>query len=83
MFPNHPDIERTLRTGYPYPIKPLFCVDCGCELTGDIFISDGDVICEGCTRDRILSNYNTAGLAAVFDIQQTTVENYLRNQEGS
>ena len=79
MLPDHPEIARTLRTGYPYSLKSLFCADCGKELINKLYISDGDTLCENCTRERILANYDTADLAAAFDIQQTTVEDYLHN----
>ena len=81
MLPDHPEIARTLRTGYPYPLKTLFCADCGCELTGDIFISDGDVICADCLKERLLESYSIDDLADAFDIQKTTASDYLEESE--
>lgn len=79
MFPEHPEIARTLRTGYPHSCQALFCTDCGRELTDAVYISDGDTVCEGCTRDQILDNHDTAELAAAFGIQRTTVNDYLNS----
>ena len=28
-LPDAPDIERTMRTGYPYPVKRHVCAHCG------------------------------------------------------
>ena len=33
----HPDITRALRTGYPYPIKPVEPVDTSLTVTDDEF----------------------------------------------
>lgn len=82
MLKDHPEITRTLRTGYPYPFKSLFCADCGRELTDKLYISDGDTVCNECAKERILCNYDADDLAAAFDIPQTTVADYLSNPEG-
>lgn len=78
-IPEHPDIARALRTGYPRPYKSVRCKDCQQEFSGgdQMYIDAGDIICGKCLKDRLLDAYGIADLAAAFDIQGVTVEEYL------
>lgn len=44
---NHPLIERTMRTGYPFPHEETdyYCDDCGDWIDGKVFIYDGEIYC--------------------------------------
>lgn len=67
-IPEHPQIARTLATGYPEPAtepEPVFCIECGEKMTGldDVFDYDGDTLCENCFRDRIMEDMDTSDIA--------------------
>lgn len=78
-IPDHPDIARTLLTGYPHESKTVICADCEKELYGDekIYISDGDTVCGDCLKKRILEDYDIDDFADAFDIRKTTAGDYL------
>ncbi len=71
-IPEHPDIARTLATGYPRPSvrPPAHCCDCGKELWGDdsVFDWDGDQLCETCVKDRIEENFDIRAVADALGI---------------
>lgn len=79
QIPEHPDIAMALRTGYPHKCRSIQCADCGREFFGDaaMYISDGELVCGECLKDRILANYSIADLAAAFDIAGSTVAEHL------
>ena len=78
-IPDHPDIARTLLTGYPHESKGLICADCEKEMYGDekVYISDGDTVCGDCLKERILEAYDIDDLADAFDIRRSSVSEYL------
>ena len=78
-IPDHPDIARTLLTGYPHERKSVKCADCEQEFYGDerIYISDGVAVCADCLKERILEAYDIDALADAFDIRKTTAGDYL------
>ena len=49
----HPDITRTLATGYPKPYKPLICDTCKDEIQPNETYGecDGRLICSDCIED--------------------------------
>ena len=81
QIPDHPEIACALRTGYPREYKSVQCADCQQEFSGDqeMYISDGDVVCGDCLKERLLDAHGIADLAAAFDIAGTTVSDYLTN----
>lgn len=81
--PDHPDVARALRTGYPRQYDHLMCADCGSEMTGSnrVYISDGDTVCGTCLTRRILENYSIDDLAEAFDVRCTTVIEFKEGQE--
>ena len=82
-IPDHPDIARTLLTGYPHESKSVKCADCEQEFYGDerIYICDGDAVCADCLKERLLDTHSIADLAEAFDIQGTTVEAFFAEKE--
>ena len=82
-IPDHPDIARTLLTGYPHESKSVKCVDCEKEFYGDerIHICDGDAVCADCLKERLLEAYSIDDLADAFDIRKTTAGDYLEESE--
>ena len=80
MF-EHPEISCALRTGYPHKSKAVKCADCEQDFYGDetMYISDGEIVCGNCMKDRLLDAHGIADLAAAFDIAGTTVSDYLTN----
>ena len=78
-IPDHPDIARTLLTGYPHESKGIVCTDCEKEMYGDekVYISDGDTVCSDCLKERILEAYDIDDLADAFDIRRSSVNEYL------
>lgn len=78
-IPDHPDIARTLLTGYPHESKGIICADCEKEMYGDekVYISDGDTVCGDCLKERILEAYDIDDLADAFDIRRSSVNEYL------
>lgn len=78
-IPDHPDIARTLLTGYPHESKGIICADCEKEMYGDekVYISDGDTVCGDCLKERILEAYDIDDLADAFDIRRASVNEYL------
>lgn len=56
-IPEHPEIARTLKTGYPVKedSNEIRCVDCEIILAEDdaVYIWDGDYLCEKCLMERI------------------------------
>ena len=78
-IPDHPEIARALRTGYPRPYRYVLCADCGGEFSEDhtMYISGGDLICGKCLLDRILENYDTDDLAEALGVESTAVRDYL------
>lgn len=50
----HPDITRTMRTGYPVePDFGLDCAKCEGEILGRSFLIDGAKVCVECFREYI------------------------------
>lgn len=82
-IPDHPDIARTLLTGYPHESKSVKCADCEQEFSGDerIYISDGDSVCADCLKARILETYSIDDFADAFGIWKTTACDYLEESE--
>ena len=82
-IPDHPDIARTLFTGYPHESKSVKCADCEQEFYGDerIYICDGDAVCADCLKERLLEAYSIDDLADAFDIRKTTAGDYLEESE--
>ena len=82
-IPDHPDIARTLLTGYPHESKGIICADCEKEMYGDekVYISDGDTVCGDCLKERLLEAYDIDDLADAFDIRKTTAGDYLEELE--
>ena len=82
-IPDHPEIACALRTGYPRQIRYVRCADCGKQFSGDhkMYLSDGDLICGGCLRDRILENYDDDDLAEAFGMEKTTACEMIENEE--
>lgn len=56
-IPEHPEIARALKTGYPAKedSKAIHCVDCETILAehDTVYIFDGDYLCEKCVMERI------------------------------
>lgn len=79
QIPDHPDVARTLLTGYPHEGKSVKCADCEQEFYGDekIYISDGDAVCGDCLKERLLDDHDIDDLADAFDIRKTTAGDYL------
>lgn len=81
-IPEHPEIARTLATGYPYPAKdpdPVNCTDCGMELEGEdtVFIYDGEPCCENCCRDRIEEEFDLSYIAERLGIPHESATEYV------
>ena len=76
---DHPEIACALRTGHPREYKCVHCADCQQEFSGDqkVYISDGDVVCGDCLKERILEAYDIDDLADAFDIRKTTAGDHL------
>ena len=81
--PEHPDIARTLRTGYPQPVSEVKCADCGRHMIGEdrVYIIDGDTVCEECTKERLLDAYGIADIAKAFDIYGMSAHRYVEIME--
>lgn len=78
-IPDHPEIARALRTGYPRPLPPhVTCRDCDKELYGDdpVYLVDGAIVCEGCLEERI-DEMMIADLAERLGMERTTAGEYL------
>ncbi len=69
-IPEHPEIAMALATGYPHPERPcIHCCDCDKALTNeDVFDWDGDILCEGCVKERIEENYTISEIAVALGI---------------
>ena len=82
-IPDHPEIACALRTGYPREYKSVQCADCQQEFSGEqkLYISDGDIVCGDCLKERILEAYSIDDLADAFDIRKTTAGDYLEELE--
>ncbi len=82
-IPDHPEIARTLSTGHPHKSNSVKCADCEQEFSGDqkMYISDGDIVCGDCLKERILEAYDIDDLADAFDIRKTTAGDYLEESE--
>lgn len=73
-IPDHPEIARALRTGYPgLPQPHITCADCDRELYGDdlVYAPDGVMVCEDCMEARI-QEMDTSELAAALGVTCTT-----------
>jgi hypothetical protein len=81
QIPDHPEIAHALRTGHPHNSNSVKCADCEQDFYGDetMYISDGELVCGNCMKDRLLDAHGIADLAAAFDIAGTTVSDYLTN----
>lgn len=82
-IPEHPEIARTLRTGYPRSCKDVQCKDCGSAMSGThrIYVDNGDVLCGSCLKIRIHDEHTVDDLADAFDIRKTTAGDYLEELE--
>ena len=67
---DHPQVARTIETGYPEEERFVCCSDCGGEFYGSdkLYECEGEWICPECTRDRILDAIGIRELAAAFGI---------------
>lgn len=84
-LPDHPEIARAMRTGYPYPApaESLECTDCGADLVGDdeVYDWDTDLVCEDCFLDRLL--YLTPNEKAKrLGVDHYTVTEHFENMKG-
>lgn len=85
-IPEHPEIARTLATGYPQPVKdpdPVNCTDCGLELDGEdtVFIYDGEPCCENCCRDRIEEEFDLSYIAERLGIHHESATDYANHRD--
>ena len=81
QIPEHPEIANTLRTGYPHRSRSVKCTDCQQAFCGNekMYIDEGELVCGYCMKNRLLDVHSIADLAEAFDIQGTTVSDYLTN----
>ena len=80
-IPDHPEIACALATGYPKPPKepdPVYCSECGKELTGhdDVYDYDGEALCSNCCLDRITEDYEVSEIAEALGIRKKTADEY-------
>lgn len=70
-IPEHPDVECTLKTGYPHPaMQCVRCCDCEAPLVDEeAYDWDGDTLCESCVKDRIEENYGISDIADALGIR--------------
>lgn len=80
---DHPLVARCLRTGYHSRYKSVRCPDCQQDYYGDerMYEMDGDMVCGGCMKDRLLDAYGIADLAHAFGIRRATVREIIDNDE--
>lgn len=72
-IPDHPDIAKTMATGYPKPEREpsvVHCADCRREISRCemVFEWDNDILCEDCCRDRINENFTVGEVAKALQI---------------
>lgn len=82
-IPDHPNIAFALRTGHPREYKSVQCADCEQEFYGDekMYISDGDIVCGKCLKERLLEACDIDDLADAFGVRKTTAGDYLDELE--
>lgn len=68
-IPDHPDIARALRTGYPHECRTVRCFDCKNDFNGDyvMYVFGSVIFCNGCMRRRISQACDVAPLAKAFE----------------
>lgn len=88
-MPDHPDIDRMMRTGYPRPV-PSVCIQCDdCQAvldgTDEVFEWNENgkdlCLCEDCFEDRYI-NLSPLQLAEKFGITHYTVSDYFQIKKG-
>lgn len=74
-IPDHPDIARTLRTGYPHPIRYIRCTCCDRIMTADqtVYRMDAEDLCAGCFVEAILDNHSADEFAQILDVRSCPV----------
>lgn len=78
--PEHPDIARTLRDGYPDGDDDgvRCCPLCDAEMSRIMYRLNGEDVCEDCFRERVIDyvDENPIGLAADLGIETSINEEY-------
>lgn len=80
--PDHPEIARTLATGYPRIFRTVYCTGCGAELSGGhkLYRYGGELLCGKCFRGQLLNNVDTEELAEAFDIESVFAGDFLAEE---
>ena len=66
--PEHPEVLRCLRTGYPFreDTREPVCGQCGAELRDTVFVVEGREICGDCFQEW-LADYTRTNATDVAD----------------
>ena len=86
MLPDHPDIARTLVTGYPVDVPVIHCDRCKAEMSGreKVYLYAGLWYCRKCFIDRIIATADMESfadaLAGILEFGVTTVQEIIEEE---